>query len=377
MQSTNRPLIFDLSDPRDAQGFSRLKQGRDVRIVIDHYLAQQRELFSINNPTLVFSPDFQASFEKYIANILDIDSHGRWIYFPWNGALMHLLEDHDFQRVRTARNEPLLTRDEQKNLYTTTVAVAGLSVGNSIVTTLVLQGGSRRIKIADHDSFDLSNLNRIRAGVDMLGVSKIELTARQIYAINPYAEIELYPEGLTEQNLSLFLKGADVVVDEMDSLEWKLRLRMAAREHKLPLLSAADLDHTSIVDIERHDIETVPFFLNKLGDVSLESMRGLDKRAVGRMIALLVGLENHTPRMLASLQSIGKTIVSWPQLGPTAMAGGVYITYCVERIANNKPLPTSRKILSLEEQFDPEYGSAAERADRASAVSAFKKMFNL
>lgn len=356
-----KPEIFTLQNQADRTRFETLLVSDGVQRVVDTYKAQVEELFAIQNPPLKFSPDFTSAFETHYSELTKQDSEirlGCWIYFPWNKTLIHLLEEKDFQVVRTARNKPLLTQEEQTSFYNTTVAIAGLSVGNAVALSIVHQGGARKIKIADHDTLDLSNLNRIRGDVASLGGSKVEMTARQIYELNPYAEIELYPDGINDGNIKEFVAGADVLVDEMDNLAWKYRLREMAQKRKLPVVSAADLDRCSILSVERFDQDqNTPYFNGALGDVTLESLTSLSKLDTGRMIAKLLGIENQTPRMFSSLQLLGKEIISWPQLGPTASMGGALLVYCVERIANNKPMSSGTHAISLDALLDPQYMS--------------------
>ena len=67
---------------------------------------------------------------------------------------------------------------EQLKLLAKTVGVVGLSVGCSIVKTLVMEGICGKVKIADYDTLDLSNTNRIDWGVFDVGKSKIDLVYR-------------------------------------------------------------------------------------------------------------------------------------------------------------------------------------------------------
>src|SRR6185436_13942414 len=119
-----------------------------------------------------------------------------------------------------------------EKFYNAKVGIGGLSIGSSVAIALVLQGGAKNIRIADFDVLALSNTNRIRAGVQSLGLPKTEITARQIYEINPYAKVETFNDGLNEKNIKNFVKGLAVLVDEMDNLSIKFLLRIEAKKHK-------------------------------------------------------------------------------------------------------------------------------------------------
>ena len=173
---------------------------KSIQQVVDDYREQLHELYAIKNPAKVYSTDFEINFVSYIEALQKnkpFHEQGRWVYFPWLGSLVHVLEDNDFQLVRTARNKNLISPEEQEKFYEATIGIGGLSVGNSVALAIVLQGGGRRMRLADYDRLALSNTNRIRAGVQNLGVSKVVMTARQIYEANPYAEVEIFPVAST------------------------------------------------------------------------------------------------------------------------------------------------------------------------------------
>ncbi len=372
-----RPLIFNASRKKECDALDTLIESGQVRRVSDCYHSQAKESFAADNPDKANLPAFSELFEAWYRKLLQTSTErelGRWVYFPWNGALMHILEDEEFQKVRTARNNPLLTPEEQSKFYNSTIAVAGLSVGSAIVLTIVLQGGARRLRLADSDSLELSNLNRIRAGIDDIGIPKVDITARQVYSLNPYSEIEIFPQGITNDSLQQFVDGADVLIDEIDSLEWKFRIREMAARTRIPVLMVADLDRTSIVDVERYDLETISLFFNgAFGDISIADVTNLDKKTTGQMIARLVGIENHTPKMLEALREIGKTVVSWPQLGPTAAMGAAFAAHCTERILLKKVLPSGRTVISAEALFDPAYNTEESKRARQDAQASFQR----
>lgn len=380
-KAESKPLILDLSLPEDRAKLQDLQSKGILGHVVDHYQSQLEELYAIEHPEEVFTPDFSKRISTYVESLKarkPLEEQGKWIYFPWSCTLVHLLEDEPFQKVRTARNRHLISDAEQKKFYDTTIGIAGLSVGNSIALAIVLLGGARRIKLADHDSLDLSNLNRIRAGVEFLGLPKVEMTARQIYALNPYAQIELFSDGLTDQNIESFFQDLTLIIDEIDNLAVKYRIREYAKKYRLPVLMAADNDRMGVIDVERYDVDSqLEFFHGKLKGETYESLAKLDKRGIGRTIAQLVGLENHTPRMLTSLTEMGKSIVSWPQLGITALLNGSFVAYGALKVANNQPLIDTRAIVAMDELLEADYSSPENMQIRKDAIEAFKKILQL
>ena len=383
-QFGSRPFIFDASNVRGKMTLKKLLASGKVAHLHDAYRLQLRELFAIDNPPIALSGTLEKAFAEYHAKLLKKSpewKQGRWAFFPWISTLVHILPDEEFQRVRTARNRTLISEKEQKRFYDATIAIAGLSIGNSVALAIALQGGGRTMKLADFDTMDLSNLNRIRAGVDSLGVPKVNITARQIYLINPYAEIELFDVGLNEKNISDFFDGADLVIDEFDNFAIKRLIREYARERRVPLISGADVGESAVVDIERYDInaKTKPFH-GRVPNKSFEEMKGLDKRAIGGMIANLVGFENHNIRMLEWPKHMGQPggIISFPQLGGMALLNGSLVAYCAYAMLTGMPIKNGRATLSLERLFlDPKYFSPKLETEHASAVNNLKKMLNI
>jgi hypothetical protein len=81
--------------------------------------------------------------------------------------------------------------------------------------------------------------------------------------------------------------------------------------------------------------------------------------------------------MRQSLLELGKTIVSWPQLGGAAMMSGAAVAYCVRKILNDQPVMGDRGIVSLDERLLPGYNSRAAQAERGKTERAFRKIFGL
>lgn len=375
------PRLFDLSKTAERQKLAKFIKTKKNVLVVDDYKDQLKEYFQIINPRLAFSLDFETIFKDYLkktAGQKSLAFHGKWVYYPWNSSLVHILPEAMFFSVRTARNQNLITLNEQKKFYNAVVGVAGLSVGNSAALAVILQGGSRHIKLADPDRLALSNTNRIRTTITNLGLPKVEMTARQIYELNPYAKVEIFPQGLNEKNITGFCKGLDVIVDEVDNLAIKYLLRVEAKKNKLPLVMAADNGDNGIVDVERYDINPkTKFFHGRLGKVSYQGLKNLNKFQTGRLITKHLGLKNVTPNMLASLTQIGKTLVSWPQLGGAALLNGSAVAFCVRKIANGQPLIANRAVISLEQNLQANYFSKKQKQLKSKSIKQFKKIFNL
>ncbi len=380
----SKPVIYDLSAEKNRLEVNTLLKNGSIQHVTDDFEEQLRELFAINNPTRVYTSNFKTETESNIEKLvkeIPLWQRGNWAYFPWISTIAHILPEADFQRVRTARNRNLITEAEQQKFYNSTVGIGGLSVGNSVALAIVLQGGAKRIRLADFDRLALSNTNRVRAGVENLGVEKVEVTARQIYTLNPYAIVEIVSEGLTPENIESFFTSPtklDIVIDELDNLAVKFLIREQAKKHGLAVVMAADNGDNAVVDIERYDLDrNTPFFHGRMGEVSYEMLKNLDKFGIGKMITKHIGAENVTEAMQKSLLEMGKTIVSWPQLGGAALINGAAVAYCVRRILNSQPIEDNRALIAVDEKLIPGYNDPSQQAHRTQIAKSFKKIFGL
>ena len=171
--------------------------------------------------------------------------------------------------LRLDRNRNKLTRAEQARERTLRIGVVGLSAGHSIAHVLAMEGLAGEIRLADFDTLELSNLNRIPASVLDLGVNKAVVAARRIAEIDPYLRVVVEPEGVTRENLGAFLDGLDVVIEECDSLDMKFLVREAARDRRIPVIM--ETSDRGVLDVERFDLEPDrPIFHGLLGRHGLD-----------------------------------------------------------------------------------------------------------
>src|SRR6478735_8107874 len=197
-----------------------------------------------------------------------------WMFYPWRRTLVSVLGPVSFSRLRLDRNRNKISSAEQARLAQLKIGVVGLSVGHVIAHTLAVEGLCGGLRLADFDTIELSNLNRIPASILDVGVNKALVATRRIAEIDPYLKVETFVEGLTEQSMSAFLDGLDLVIEECDSLDIKVRVRQEARARKIPVLM--DTSDRGLFDVERFDLEPDRLlFHGLLGAVDSASLAGL------------------------------------------------------------------------------------------------------
>ena len=119
----------------------------------------------------------------------------RWVAFPWRKTAIELIGPQSFKRLLRDRNRNKITAAEQEKLGALTVGVVGLSTGHVIAHTMVMEGVCGHIKLADFDTLEVSNLNRIPASLLDIGTNKAVATARKIAELDPYLAVEVFDDG--------------------------------------------------------------------------------------------------------------------------------------------------------------------------------------
>ena len=143
-----------------------------------------------------------------------------------------------------SRNIGWLTEAEQQALRGKRVAIAGMGGVGGVHLTTLARLGIAKFHIADLDRFEVANFNR-QAGANMstLGMPKVDVLARMALDINPECELEVFPGGVNESNLSRFFRNVDVYVDGLDAFAFDAReavFAYCAREG-IPAITVAPL----------------------------------------------------------------------------------------------------------------------------------------
>lgn len=342
--------IFSISEETFCN-FAALCAERSITM-LDTIASQLEELAKIH--TIGQPPD---AIARFIAKEIEpynhcLNSYGSWIYYPWRQAVVHLLPKEAFEQVRTNRNQEKITHQEQRCLSKKCIGVIGLSVGHSAAITLVQEGICGEIRIADFDTIALSNLNRLRTSLVHLDLKKTTAAYRDIVEIDPYITVKIYPQGMNDQNMeNFFLEGGkiDLLVEECDSLETKFKARNCAKKYGIPVVM--DTNDRGLIDIERFDQEPNREIFHRifknLHPDSLSDLPQPEKLEV--VFKLLGGRESLSPAMQDSIQKLGKTLVSFPQLASEVHLGGVLVTHVARNILLEKKMLSGRYYVELSE----------------------------
>ncbi|MBI5306611.1 ThiF family adenylyltransferase [Candidatus Wolfebacteria bacterium] len=315
---------------------------------IDTFDSELKELFKIRYPKFKNNKEKLKEFLKKSQKIKSV-----YVYFPWNNNVARILPENLFFEIRTARNKNLITKEDQEKFYNAKIGIAGLSIGSNILWPLLISGGGKFLRIADPDTIELTNLNRLFYPISGIGENKTISALRKAYELNPFIKIDPWINGVKLNNLEKFIKGTpklDILIDELDDLEIKIQMRILAKKHKIPVLMATNLGEKIIIDIERFDIEPKrDIFHGLLGKFDIKEFKNLAPHSPKWIEATrkILNKELFSQNLTASLKEIGQTLAGAPQLGITSLISSSIIALTIAKIASSKKIKSGRYVIDL------------------------------
>lgn len=340
-----RPVLFDRSNPADRDASARVQRDPST-LQLDTLPQQLADLAQARSPSVRLTG---VALEDAVARLHGgtPDHFGYDVFFPWAHKLVRLLPPAEFAELRADRNRDKITREETAWLATRKIAIAGLSVGSAIATTLAMEGVGGHFHLADFDTLGLSNLNRLLGSVTELGVPKVVLAARRLYELNPYVHVQVFTEGVTAANVDDFLEDVSLLVEECDSLPMKVRLRESARRSRIPVLM--ETSDRGMLDIERFDCTPDrPLLHGLMEGIEADALAGMSPAERLALVLRILG-PTMSEQMTKAMGEVGRTQETWPQLASAVTLGGATATHAARLILLGKQLSSGRYFVDLDQ----------------------------
>lgn len=171
-----------------------------------------------------------------------------------------------FERVISLIGESNFNRIKEK-----TVLIVGLGGVGGYATESLVRSGIHNLILIDHDTIDISNLNRqIITNNQNIGKNKVEECEKRIKSINPNCHVLIHKMFLDRTNYHILDKyHIDYIIDCCDSVDTKKLLIDYSIEKNIKLISsmgtANKLEPTklSIVDIRKTSYDPLAKILRK------------------------------------------------------------------------------------------------------------------
>lgn len=106
----------------------------------------------------------------------------------------------------------------QEKLKSSSIAVVGAGGLGCACLLYLASSGIGRLGIIDHDTIEVSNLQRqVLYHYEDIGLLKCEAAKKKLSLINPHVELESNPTFLNSENAKKILQNFDVIIDATDN----------------------------------------------------------------------------------------------------------------------------------------------------------------
>lgn len=141
------------------------------------------------------------------------------------------------ERYKRQISIPQIGTEGQMLLQSSTAAVIGAGGLGAPVLTYLAAAGVGNILVIDKDAVEESNLNRqFLYSREDIGRKKAEAAKEKLEKQNPQIKVTAFSDAFTEENGRELLKGADVVVDCVDSVKTRMAVNKICLLLRIPLV---------------------------------------------------------------------------------------------------------------------------------------------
>lgn len=134
----------------------------------------------------------------------------------------------------------LFGEEGQEKLRKARVFVAGAGGLGSPISTYLAVAGVGKIRIADFDTVDPSNLNRQFLHHERdIGRDKIKSAAEKLLSMNPEIKVETIKEKIMDENAGSVVPPCDLIIDALDNFDTRHVLNRLVVERKIPPIHGA------------------------------------------------------------------------------------------------------------------------------------------
>lgn len=260
-----------------------------------------------------------------------------------------------FYTELSARNEEILTDEEQGAVNALSILVAGCgSVGGALVEPLVRIGVGGLV-LADPDTYELNNLNRQACTTADVGRLKVEVLAERARSINNFIDVRTVPEGITPQNVEEVVADANVIYEAIDPSPGPLWMKYLVHKHaarqRVPVVTGVDLGGQPTIYVFDYRRDPRPF-LGKANVAAFREGRVFEAmipwvgvlNAPSDFIPVVVSRLNAPPDLGAVAPATEEELrraldPQWPQVSYTATALGALATRTIIDVAHGRPVP--------------------------------------
>ena len=128
----------------------------------------------------------------------------------------------------------------QEKILAAHAVIIGAGGLGSAATPYLAAAGIGKITLIDHDTVDLTNLQRqIMHNQNSVGLAKVQSGKTMLQNLNPHIQVNAIQEKATADLLEQLLPNASVVLDCSDNFTTRHMVNAACVKHQVPLVSGA------------------------------------------------------------------------------------------------------------------------------------------
>ncbi len=133
----------------------------------------------------------------------------------------------------------LIGKDKFKEIQNKNILVIGLGGVGSYVVESLIRSGILNITIVDHDTIDITNLNRqVMTNLDNIGNKKVEEVEKRILSINKNVKITKIDKFIDNSNIDIINNNYDYVVDACDTFDTKCEIIKTCLEKNIKFITS-------------------------------------------------------------------------------------------------------------------------------------------
>jgi len=156
---------------------------------------------------------------------------------------------------------PQIGIEGQQRLLAARVLIIGVGGLGSPVAMYLAASGVGHLVLVDHDTVELTNLQRQPIhSTETLGLLKVESARRAIAALNPEVQVSAIDHKLDETGLLEAARAADVVVDCSDNFPTRFAVNRVCVTTGKPLVSGAVVRFEGQVGVFRAELPDSPCY---------------------------------------------------------------------------------------------------------------------
>jgi molybdopterin/thiamine biosynthesis adenylyltransferase len=138
----------------------------------------------------------------------------------------------------------------QERIRASHALVIGAGGLGSPVAMYLACAGIGQITVTDHDTVDLTNLQRqIAHRTDAVGEPKVESLKRTLHDLNPLVQVNALQIRADADTLDALVHAADVVLDCCDNFKTRQAVNAACVRHAKPLVSGAAIQFDGQISV--------------------------------------------------------------------------------------------------------------------------------